>query len=153
MHRALMDTTSAVTPFRSESARNVVNKRAVTRSDLANAIHQKLGVSKTESAKYVDMVLEEISQRIVARENVKLSSFGVFLARAKKQRQARNPKTGVGAVVCARLVVSFKPSKFCKLELTVRADESIFNRAAKAEWWILIEDRLSTSSEALQHRE
>lgn len=106
-----METNSAVTPFRTEVARNgVKTKCAVTRSDLADAIHQKLRAPKTESAKYVDMVLSEIFERIVEGEDVKLSGFGAFLVRAKKERQARNPKTGAHAVVSARLVVHFKPS-------------------------------------------
>jgi len=89
----------------------------VTRSDLADAIHRKVGVPRAESAKCVEMVLEEIFERIVAREDVKLSSFGAFTVRSKKERQGRNPKTGAGATISARLVVSFKPSNIMRARI------------------------------------
>lgn len=82
----------------------------VTRADLADAIHKSTGLPRVESAKYVEMVLEEILESIVAREDVKLSSFGAFQVRAKKERLGRNPKTGADAKITARLVVTFKPS-------------------------------------------
>jgi len=90
---------------------------AVTRSDLADAVHRKVGLSRAESAKFVEMVLDEIFERIVAREDVKLSSFGAFVVRAKKERLGRNPKTGAGAKISARLVVSFKPSNILRARI------------------------------------
>lgn len=88
--------------------------RTVTRADLADAVHRKLGIPRADSAEYVEMVLEEIFERIVAREDVKLSSFGAFLVRAKKERLGRNPKTGEDAKITARLVVTFKPSNILR---------------------------------------
>lgn len=90
---------------------------AVTRADLADAVHRKAGIPRIESAKYVEMVLEEIFDCIVSREDVKLSSFGAFLVRAKKERLGRNPKTGEGAKITARLVVSFKPSNIMRAKI------------------------------------
>lgn len=95
----------------------VAGRGAVTRSDLADAIHRKVGVPRTESAKYVEIVLEEIFERIVSREDVKLSSFGAFVVREKKERLGRNPKTGAGAKISARLVVSFKPSNILRARI------------------------------------
>lgn len=88
--------------------------RTVTRADLADAIHKRLGLPRADSANYVEMVLEEIFDRIVSREDVKLSSFGAFLVRSKKERLGRNPKTGAGAKITARLVVTFKPSNILR---------------------------------------
>lgn len=92
----------------------------LTRSDLADAVHRKVGLPRAESAKYVEMVLDEIFERIVAREDVKLSSFGAFLVRAKKERLGRNPKTGAGAKISARLVVSFKPSNILRAKINAQ---------------------------------
>lgn len=89
----------------------------VTRADLAEAVHRKIGLSRTDAARYVEMVLEEIFDRIVAREDVKLSSFGAFLVRAKKERLGRNPKTGADARISARLVVAFKPSNVLRARI------------------------------------
>ena len=117
-----MDTLSTVATLpRTEIVRSGRKSGAVTRSDLANAIHRKVGVPQAESAKYVDMVFEEILERIVAHEDVKLASFGAFLVRAKKKRPGRNPKTGVSAMVSARLVVVFKSSKI--LQARINGDE------------------------------
>jgi len=91
--------------------------KTVTRADLAEAIHKKLGLPRADSAAYVEMVLEEIFDRIVSREDVKLSSFGAFLVRAKKERLGRNPKTGAGARITARLVVTFKPSNILRSKI------------------------------------
>jgi integration host factor subunit alpha len=84
--------------------------RTLTRADLAEALHRRTGFGRADSAKYVEMVLEEIFASIVSRKDVKLSSFGAFLVRAKRERQGRNPKTGKEAKITARLVVTFKPS-------------------------------------------
>ena len=82
----------------------------ITRADLAEALHRRMGISRTDCAKYVELVLEEIFEAIVARDDVKLSSFGAFTVRAKTERVGRNPKTGKEATITARLVVTFKPS-------------------------------------------
>jgi integration host factor subunit alpha len=90
------------------------NQATTTRADLAEAVHRKTGLGRIDSAKYVEMVLEEIFEAIIARQDVKLSSFGAFLIRPKKERQGRNPKTGEEAKITARLVVSFKPSNILR---------------------------------------
>ncbi|MCX7899216.1 MAG: integration host factor subunit alpha [Methylocystis sp.] len=89
----------------------------VTRADLADAVHRRTGVSRAESAQFLEMFLEEIFASIVAREDVKLSSFGAFIVRAKRERVGRNPKTGAGAKISARLVVTFKPSNILRARI------------------------------------
>jgi integration host factor subunit alpha len=84
--------------------------KTVTRADLAEAVHRHTGLGRADCAKYVEMVLDEIFEAIVTRDDVKLSSFGAFQIRAKRERQGRNPKTGKEAKITARLVVTFKPS-------------------------------------------
>ena len=68
--------------------------KTVTRADLCEAVYQKVGLSRTESADLVEQVLSEISDCLVTGEAVKLSSFGSFLVRSKGERIGRNPKTG-----------------------------------------------------------
>jgi len=83
---------------------------AVTRADLARAIQSAVGLPRREAAELVDMVLGEIFDRLTAREDVKLSSFGTFSVREKPARLGRNPRTGDDAEISARLVVTFRPS-------------------------------------------
>lgn len=84
--------------------------KTLTRADLARAVQDVVGVPRNEAAGLVEMVLKEIFERIIAREEVKLSSFGTFTVRRKPERIGRNPQTGVDAKISARLVVAFKPS-------------------------------------------
>ncbi len=64
--------------------------KTVTRADLCEAVYQKVGLSRTESATLVEMVLKEITDCLERGETVKLSSFGSFVVRKKGQRIGRN---------------------------------------------------------------
>lgn len=88
--------------------------QTITRADLAKAVQGAVGLPLTQAAIAVEMVLSEIFECVVVREDVKLSSFGTFSVREKRERVGRNPKTGEGAKVSARLVVSFKPSNILR---------------------------------------
>ena len=88
--------------------------KTVTRADLYQAIHQKIGLSRTQSATLVELVLKEITDCLERGETVKLSSFGLFVVRKKGQRMGRNPKTGEEAPISPRRVVVFKPSEVLK---------------------------------------
>lgn len=86
----------------------------VTRADLAEAVYQRVGLSRSESADLVQSVVDEICDAASRGETVKLSSFGSFVVRAKAERIGRNPKTGVEAPIIARRVMVFKPSNVLK---------------------------------------
>lgn len=88
--------------------------KTVTRADLAEAVFRRLGLSRTESAAMVEMVLKEISDVVVSGETVKLSSFGSFTVREKGLRVGRNPKTGREVPIPPRRVTVFKPSNIMK---------------------------------------
>jgi integration host factor subunit alpha len=92
-----------------------MTSNTVTRADLCEAIRQKVGsLSRAECATLVDHVLKEISDCLERGENVKLSSFGVFVVRKKGQRIGRNPRTGEEVPIAPRRVVTFKPSPILK---------------------------------------
>src|SRR6266568_43222 len=88
--------------------------KTVTRADLCEAVYQKVGLSRTESATLVEMVLKEITDSLERGETVKLSSFGSFVVRKKGQRIGRNPKTGKEVPISPRRVMVFKPSAILK---------------------------------------
>ena len=91
-----------------------MSSKTVTRTDLSEAVYQKLGLSRVESAELVEMLLDTISDRIVEGESVKLSSFGSFLVRSKSERIGRNPKTAEEVPITPRRVMVFKPSNILK---------------------------------------
>ncbi|NIX77621.1 integration host factor subunit alpha [Microvirga terricola] len=88
--------------------------KTVTRADLSEAVYQKVGLSRTESAELVERVLAEICDSLAEGETVKLSSFGSFVVRSKGERIGRNPKTGVEVPIDPRRVMVFKPSNVLK---------------------------------------
>ncbi len=91
-----------------------MGEKTLTRMDLSEAVYQRVGLSRTESAELVEMVLESICDRIVNGETVKLSSFGSFVVRHKNERIGRNPKTGEEVPITPRRVMVFKPSNVLK---------------------------------------
>ena len=88
--------------------------RTITRADLSEAVYEKVGLSRSESSQLVEMILAEMLETLERGENVKLSSFGSFVLRDKRERIGRNPKTGVEAVIEARRVLVFRPSPIMK---------------------------------------
>jgi integration host factor subunit alpha len=88
--------------------------KTVTRADLCEAVYQKVGLSRTESASLVEAVLKEITDCLERGETVKLSSFGSFVVRKKGERIGRNPKTGKEVPISPRRVMVFKPSAILK---------------------------------------
>jgi integration host factor subunit alpha len=96
--------------------------KTVTRADLCEAVYQKVGLSRTESATLVELVLKEITDCLERGETVKLSSFGSFVVRKKGQRIGRNPKTGKEVPISPRRVMVFKPSAILKQRINFGPD-------------------------------
>lgn len=83
----------------------------ITRKELADAIRERLpGVTQPEAMRLFNEALEEIASAAASGEKVKLSGFGVFAVRAKRERIGRNPMTLAGARISARRVMTFHPS-------------------------------------------
>ncbi len=86
----------------------------VTRADLTEAIYREIGLSRTESAVLVESILDHMVKALVIGETVKLSKFGTFSVRDKRERMGRNPKTGREVPITKRRVLVFKPSNILK---------------------------------------
>jgi integration host factor subunit alpha len=114
---------SAMTPS-GRSTRSVV-----TRVELTEAVYQKVGLSRVESARLVELVLKEITDCLERGEPVKLSSFGSFVVRNfvvrnKGPRMGRNPRTGVGVPIPPHRVLAFKPSGTLRRRLNLGDETS-----------------------------
>ena len=94
-----------------------MTSNAVTRVDLYEAVYREVGLSRSQSLEMVELVLKEITASLDKGETVKLSSFGSFIVRKKKQRVGRNPKTGTQAPISPRRVIVFKPSAVLKQQI------------------------------------
>ncbi len=94
-----------------------MSEKTLTRADLSETVHGKVGLSRTESASLVKSVLDSVSQALVEGKAVKLSSFGTFLVRQKNGRMGRNPKTGDEVPITPRRVLVFRPSHVLKKQV------------------------------------
>ena len=92
---------------------------ALTKADMAERLFEDLGLNKREAKEMVEGFYEEIRNSLSANHQVKLSGFGNFDLRDKKQRPGRNPKTGEEIPISARRVVTFRPGQ--KLKARVEA--------------------------------
>jgi integration host factor subunit alpha len=86
----------------------------LTRADLADVVHRRLGLSRAESASVVERVLHHMCHALSEGANVKVSGFGTFILRDKGQRVGRNPKTGVEVPIAPRRVMTFRASQIMR---------------------------------------
>jgi len=92
-------------------------RSSATRADLVEAVYKRVGLSRAESARLVELVFTEITDCLERGESVKLSTFGSFVVRSKGQRMGRNPKTGIEVTIGPRRVVVFKGSDVLRKRL------------------------------------
>jgi integration host factor subunit alpha len=86
----------------------------LTRADLSDVVHRKLGLSRAESAGLVERVLHHMCHALARGHNVKISGFGSFILRDKGERIGRNPKTGVEVPIAPRRVMTFRASQIMR---------------------------------------
>ena len=86
----------------------------LTRADLADIVHRRLGLSRAESAGLVERVLHHMCHALSEGENVKVSGFGTFILRDKGERIGRNPKTGIEVPIAPRRVMTFRASQIMR---------------------------------------
>ena len=94
---------------------------ALTKAEMAETLYLELGINKREAEDLVDLFFEEIRVSLEANEEVKLSGFGNFELKDKRQRPGRNPKTGEDIPISARRVVTFRPGQKLKARVEVYA--------------------------------
>ncbi len=80
---------------------------ALTKATLAERLFTEVGLSKQDAKEMVDLFFEEIRLTLEEGEPVRISGFGNFYLRDKKERPGRNPKTGKEIPISARRVVTF----------------------------------------------
>jgi len=89
----------------------------MTKADIVQGIHDKLGFSKKDSSEIVESVFDIMKENLSRSETVKISGFGNFAVREKRARKGRNPQTGDELEIAARKVVTFKPSQVLRQNL------------------------------------
>jgi integration host factor subunit alpha len=91
-----------------------VANKTITRADLVEALARRADMQRADANRLLTRLLEMIEDELVAGNVVKLSRFGNFNVRAKRQRIGRNPKTGEEVPITPRRVVTFRPSQMLR---------------------------------------
>lgn len=90
----------------------------MTKAEIVQALYSKVGgFSRKESAELVDLVFEMMKETLSRGEKIKVSGFGNFVLRDKRQRPGRNPQTGQPIKISERRVLTFKASQILKQAL------------------------------------
>ena len=94
-------------------------KDTLTKARMAERLFDELGLNKREAREIVELFFEEVRASLADNTRVKISGFGNFDLRDKRERPGRNPKTGEEIPITARRVVTFRPGQ--KLKARVEA--------------------------------
>ncbi|GBE37300.1 integration host factor subunit alpha [bacterium BMS3Bbin07] len=94
----------------------------MTRAELAKIIFEKVGLPKKEAQDIIEIILDTMKQTLAEGESVKITGFGTFNVRKKTPRRGRNPQTGEEMEICARRVITFKPSNILKSTIGKQRD-------------------------------
>ncbi len=95
---------------------------ALTKADMVEKLLAEIKLNKRDAKVLVDQFFEEVKTALEGGQAVKLSGFGNFDLRDKKQRPGRNPKTGEEIPITARRVVTFKPGQKLKAKVEAYTD-------------------------------
>ena len=95
----------------------------LTKKDLVNVVYMQLGFSKQVSENLIEEFFSLISLNLKDQKKIKISKFGTFSLREKKQRIGRNPKTREEKKISKRNVILFKASKEFKELINKKKDE------------------------------
>ena len=87
---------------------------ALTKAEIAETLYEELGLNKREAKEFVEIFFNEISETLISGLDVKISGFGNFILRDKKERPGRNPKTGEDVTISPRRVVTFRAGQKLK---------------------------------------
>jgi integration host factor subunit alpha len=105
----------------------------MTKAEIVQALYSKVGgFSRKESAELVDLVFEMMKETLGRGEKIKVSGFGNFVLRDKRQRPGRNPQTGQPIKISERRVLTFKASQILKQTLNQRTAQSMNGTTAGA---------------------
>ena len=94
----------------------------LTKDHLVSSIGNRLGISKFESLRILESVLETAKTSLSNGEDVLISGFGKFIVRKKAARRGRNPATGEALPLGPRRVITFKCSPILRERMNGKTD-------------------------------
>ena len=92
-------------------------KKNLTKKDITNKLHARLGLSKNLLSNILDNFFQSLVNELVVKKKIKISSFGTFEVKDKKERIGRNPKNKIEFKISPRKIVKFKASDIIKKKI------------------------------------
>ena len=91
-------------------------KKTLTKSDITQAVYEKIGYSRRYCEELVNDFFEMIKDHLKKGQGVQIHGLGKFILKDKKARKGRNPQTGKTLTIKARRVLLFHTSDSFKKE-------------------------------------
>jgi integration host factor subunit beta len=85
-----------------------------SKKEIVLSVANKTGRPSAEASAVCQSFLDQIVEELAKGNRLEFRDFGVFELKRRKERTARNPKTGEAVHVPARTVVAFKPGRIMK---------------------------------------
>ena len=86
----------------------------VNKGEFVDKLAVKTGFTKKDARKALDTMIDLITDALASNEEVLLTGFGKFEARARKESKRINPQTQKRITVPKKVVPAFKPGKNLK---------------------------------------
>lgn len=86
----------------------------MNKADLVEVVNGKLGTTKAQAEVVVESIIDAIVTSLKKGDEVSIAGLGIFSAKERKARTARNPRTGETIEVPAMRVPKFRAAKALK---------------------------------------
>ncbi len=86
----------------------------MNKANLVEKVHEVLGGTKVQAEQVVDSIFDSIAAALKKGDEVSIAGFGIFSAKERAARTARNPRTGESITVPAMRVPKFRAAKALK---------------------------------------
>ena len=86
----------------------------MSKEELVKSMAEKSGLTKKDSEKALNVLLECIQEALSKGDKVQLVGFGSFEVKERAERKGRNPQTGEEILIPASVVPVFKAGKVLK---------------------------------------
>ena len=86
----------------------------MNKADIISKVHDVLGTTKADAERAVETVFGSIEEAMKRGDTISIGGFGIFEAKQRAAREARNPRTGESVTLPAMRVPKFRPAKSLK---------------------------------------
>ncbi len=86
----------------------------MNKADIINQVHEEVGGTKADAERAVEVVISSIVDTLKAGQEVSIAGLGIFSAKKRAARTARNPRTGEAIEVPSMRVPKFRAAKALK---------------------------------------